>query len=97
MQADLLLRGWRHLYNGLIRLFLRHPEITAREGITRLTAWLRSIGMPVTLGELEFPAEDIPAVVAHRWLKPRPFPFGGLSAIGPEDMEAILRLAAQPR
>lgn len=21
MQADLLLRGWRHLYNGLIRLF----------------------------------------------------------------------------
>ena len=28
MQADLLLlRGWRHPYNGLIRLFLRHPEI----------------------------------------------------------------------
>ena len=27
MQADLLLRGWRHLYNGLIQLFLRHPEI----------------------------------------------------------------------
>ena len=75
----------------------RHPEITAREGITRLTAWLRSIGMPVTLGELEFPAEDIPAVVAHRRLKPNPFPFGGFASIGPEDMEAILRLAAQPR
>ena len=28
MQADLLLlRGWRYPYNGLIRLFLRHPEI----------------------------------------------------------------------
>ena len=74
-----------------------HPEVTAREGIARLTAWLQSIGMPVTLGELGFPAEDIPAAVAHRRLKANPFPFGGFAAIGPEDMEAILRLAAQPR
>ena len=70
------------------------PENTARAGVERLTAWLRSIGMPTTFAEIGAKAEDIPALVAHRAKKPSAFPFGGLTPIHQEDMAAILRLAA---
>ena len=36
--------------------------------------------------------EDIPAMVAHRNEKPGGFPFGNFVKIGPDEMEAILRL-----
>lgn len=69
------------------------PEHTAREGIVRLRAFFRELGMPVTLAELGARSEDIPAMVAHRAEKPGGFPFGGFVKIGPEEMAAILRLA----
>ena len=72
----------------------RQPENTARAGVERLTAWLRSIGMPTTFAEIGAKAEDIPAMVAHRAKKPNGFPFGGLAPIHEDDMAAILRLAA---
>lgn len=73
----------------------RQPENTAREGVARLTQWLRSIGMPTTFSEIGARGEDIPAMVAHRALKPGGFPFGGFVPIQPADMEAILRIAAE--
>ena len=68
------------------------PENTAREGIRRLTAFFRSLGMPTTFAELGAREEDIPAMVAHRQEKPGGFPFGGFVKVGPEDMAAIYRL-----
>lgn len=70
-----------------------NPEHTAREGIERLRAFFRQLGMPVTLHELGARAEDIPAMVAHRAEKANGFPFGGFVKIGPSEMEAILNLA----
>nr|WP_326215649.1 iron-containing alcohol dehydrogenase [uncultured Oscillibacter sp.] len=71
------------------------PERTAREGIRRLTAFFRSLGMPTTFAEIGAKSEDIPAMVAHRGEKPGGFPFGGFVEIGPKEMEAVLRLAAE--
>ena len=69
------------------------PENTAREGIARLRAFFRSLGMPTTLAEIGARAEDIPAMAAHRAEKPNGFPFGGFVKIGPDEMQAILHLA----
>lgn len=71
------------------------PEHTAREGIARLRAFFRQLGMPTTFTELGARAEDIPAMVAHRAEKPNGFPFGGFVKIGPDEMSAILQLAAR--
>ena len=71
------------------------PERTAREGIRRLVSFFRSLGMPTTFAEIGAKAEDIPAMVAHRGEKPGGFPFGGFVEIGPKEMEAVLRLAAE--
>lgn len=70
------------------------PEQTAREGIRRLCLFFHSLGMPITFEEIGAKAEDIPAMVAHRAEKPNGFPFGGFVKIGPEEMTAILALAA---
>ena len=72
-----------------------HPENTAKEGIARLRSFFRSLGMPTTLAEIGGREEDIPAMVSHRAEKPGGFPFGGFVKIGPEEMEAILRLTAR--
>ena len=69
------------------------PARTAREGVARLKAFFREIGMPVTLTEIGAKVEDIPAMAAHRAEKPNGFPFGGFVKIGPEEMQAILHLA----
>ena len=82
------------------QLCLRAGKVCAVEVDNRLEPILRE-----TVGEFDnldilwgdVLKQDIPALVAHRRLKPNPFPFGGFAAIGPEDMEAILRLAAQSR
>lgn len=71
------------------------PETTAREGVARLRGFFRSLGMPTSFAELGASPEDIPAMVAHRAEKPNGFPFGGFEKIGPDEMTAILRLAAQ--
>ena len=72
------------------------PENTAREGVERLTRWCRSLEMPTTLGEIGVRAEDISAILAHRAKKSNPYPFGGFVKLYEADMEAILRLAADP-
>lgn len=72
-----------------------HPERTAKEGVSRLRDFFRSLGMPTTFSEIGAKAEDIPAMVAHRAEKPGGFPFGGFVSIGPDEMEAVLRLAAR--
>ena len=72
------------------------PEETGREGIRRLRAFFRSMGMPATLAELGASRQDIPAMVARRAEKPHGFPFGGFVKIQPEDMAAILTRAAGP-
>ncbi|WP_295581966.1 iron-containing alcohol dehydrogenase [uncultured Oscillibacter sp.] len=72
------------------------PANTARAGIARLREFFRSIGMPTTFGEIDgAKEEDIPAMVAHRREKPNGFPYGGFVKIGPEEMEAILRLTVR--
>ena len=68
------------------------PERTAKEGIARLRAFFRSIGMPTTLAEVGGKAEDIHAMAEHRKEKPNGYPFGNFVKIYPEDMEAILHL-----
>lgn len=67
------------------------PERTARGGIACFKSFLRSIGMPLTLGELGIEEKDIPGLVAHR--REKGFPFGMFMEIGEAEMEDILRLA----
>ena len=69
-----------------------NPKRTAKEGIDRLRAFFRSIGMPTTFAEVGGKVEDIPAMATHRAEKPNGFPFGGFVKIGPEEMQAILHL-----
>lgn len=83
--AQLAVRVW-----GLEMDFV-HPERTASRGIARFREFLRSIGMPVTLGELGVEEKDIPGLVAHR--REKGFPFGMFKKIGEAEMEAILRIA----
>ena len=71
-----------------------YPQRTAKAGIARLRDFFRTLGMPLTLQDVGGKAEDIPAMVAHRAEKPNGFPFGGFVKIGPEEMEAVLRLTA---
>lgn len=69
------------------------PEKTAREGIARLRAFFQQLNMPVKLSAVGAKAEDIPAMVAHRAIRPNGFPFGGFVKIGPDEMETILHMA----
>ncbi|MCI2058597.1 MAG: iron-containing alcohol dehydrogenase [Oscillibacter sp.] len=69
------------------------PERTAREGIARLRRFFASLGMPASLEELGFRADQIPAAAANRAKKPGGFPFGNFVKIGQPEAAAILRLA----
>ncbi len=72
-----------------------YPERTAKAGIARLRETFRAWGMPTTFAGIGARVENIPAMTAHRAEKPGGFPFGGFVKIGPEEMAAILRLAAE--
>ena len=69
------------------------PQRTAREGIARLRAFFKSLGLPTNLTEIGAKVEDIPAMVEHRAQRPNGFPFGNFVKIGAEDMAAIYHLA----
>jgi len=70
-----------------------HPENTALAGIEAHEAFLRSIGMPVTLKELGAKSEDIP-FMANKTKKNNPDgTTGGVFHMTPDDIEAILRIA----
>ena len=67
------------------------PRAAAREGLRRYRAWLRSIGMPLTLGELGAKEEDIPALVAKLGLNGNTL--GSFRRLDDADVTNILKLA----
>lgn len=71
-----------------------HPERTALAGIEAHEAFLREIGMPLTLKELGARAEDIP-ILAAKTKKTDPVhqTTGGAFPMRVEDIEAILHIA----
>jgi hypothetical protein len=60
----------------------------AAEGIRRYRAWLRDLGMPLTVAELGAKKEDIPALVAKLGLKGNTL--GTFKALTEEDVTRIL-------
>lgn len=69
------------------------PEETAMRGIEAHEAFLREIGMPLTLKELGARAEDIPAMAANTKKTNHDGTTGGVFPMTPADIEAILRIA----
>lgn len=72
-----------------------NPAETALRGIEAHEAFLREIGMPLTLKALGVRSEDIPALAAHTKKTNPDGTTGGVFPMTPEDIEAILRLADQ--
>ena len=71
-----------------------HPEETALRGIEAHEAFLREIGMPLTLKELGARTEDIPALAAKtKKTDAAAGTTGGVFPMTPADIEAILRIA----
>ena len=70
----------------------RNPEVTAKAGIQAFRAFLRSIGMPQTLGELGGKEEDIP-YLAHTaaYGNGNNGTLGGFVVLQEADMAAIYR------
>ena len=70
-----------------------HPEVTAKAGIEALRKFLRSIGMPGTLGELGGKAEDIPKLVYVLCNGDgRPGSITGIVTLNEDDCAAIYRM-----
>lgn len=69
-----------------------NPELTAQEGISRFYAFLTSIGMPINFVQLNAKEEDIPKLVQHLGVTEEN-KIGGFMKLGPEDVEAIYKLA----
>ncbi len=69
------------------------PEETALRGIEAHEAFLREIGMPLTLKELGARSEDIPALAAGTKKTNPDGTTGGVFHMTAQDIEAILRLA----
>jgi alcohol dehydrogenase YqhD (iron-dependent ADH family) len=67
------------------------PERTALEGIRRLKAFLRGIGMPVTLGELGVPADRLAEMASRCTARG---PVGSFVKLGEAEVLEIYRLAA---
>ena len=70
-----------------------NPAETALRGIEAHEAFLREIGMPLTLKELGARPEDIPALAAHTRKTNPDGTTGGVFPMTTEDIEAILRMA----
>ena len=70
-----------------------HPENTALAGIEAHEAFLRSIGMPVTMKELGAKTEDIPFLAGKTKKNNPDGTTGGVFHMTPADIEAILRIA----
>ena len=71
----------------------QHPEVTAKAGIEAFRNFMRSIGMPLTLGELGGKEEDIP-YLAHTasYGNGNKGTLGNFVVLKEEDMAAIYRL-----
>ena len=71
-----------------------HPERTALAGLEAHEAFLKDIGMPITLKELGARTEDIPALAAKtKKTNLADQTTGGAFPMKTEDIEAILRIA----
>ena len=70
-----------------------NPEETALRGIEAHEAFLREIGMPLTLSQLGARTEDIPALAAKTKKTNPDGTTGGVFPMTPADIEAILRIA----
>jgi hypothetical protein len=70
----------------------QNPERTAAEGIKRLVAFYRSIGLPTTFEELGAKAEDIP-LMASKLNLTGGRRLGSFNPLSTEDVEAIYRLS----
>lgn len=66
----------------------------ALEGVSRLRAFFRSLGLPVTLAELGVPAPDYDTLV-RRFHENKGTPAGTYLPLYPEDTRAIYELAAR--
>lgn len=66
----------------------------ALEGVSRLRAFFRSLGLPVTLAELGVPAPDYDTLV-RRFHENKGTPAGSYLPLYPEDTRAIYELAAR--
>jgi hypothetical protein len=70
-----------------------HPEVTAREGIEKLRAFLSSIGMPRNFDELGAKLEDIPVLVTALCRGDgRPGSISGFVTLDEDDCDKIYRL-----
>lgn len=74
-----------------VDLAFDQPEAIALEGIRRLEAFFRSLGMPTSFADLKIPADRIPEM-AQRALDGRPYA-GHFAHLKEEDIAAIYRLA----
>ena len=70
-----------------------NPAETALRGIEAHEAFLREIGMPLTLKELGAKTGDIPALAAHTKKTNPDGTTGGVFPMTPADIEAILQIA----
>ena len=71
------------------------PLAAAQEGLRRYRAWLKSLGMPLTLAELGAKEADIPTLVANLRLNGNTL--GAFRPRADADVAAILKLAAGKR
>lgn len=82
-------------FAGFGRKIFGTPEKDDREaalaGIEKLKEWYRSLGLPVSLGELGISAADIGAVVENAAMRT---PFGKMKRLEDEDVRAILELCS---
>ena len=71
----------------------QHPEVTAKAGINAFRGFLKSIGMPLTMAELNGKEEDIP-YLAHTaaYGNGNGGTIGGFVVLHEEDMANIYRL-----
>ncbi len=70
----------------------RNPKRTAIEGIDRMEAWFRSIGMPTTFAEIGAKEEDIP-LLASKVDMDDAKGLGFFRPLSRKDIEAVYRLA----
>lgn len=71
----------------------QHPEITAKAGIAAFRSFLKSIGMPQTMGELGGKEEDIPYLAkTAAYGNGRDGHLGGFVSLNEEDMVNIYKL-----
>ncbi len=71
----------------------RDVEFMVKEGIRRLRAWYRAIGLPQTMQELGIPAEADFGAMARAACAVHGGLLAGIKLVGPEEAEAIYRAA----